>query len=309
MLLFSISNANAIIAYIPQINQSLDTARQLLRLSRLPFQASHEHKGEIKISNIGDIRLNNLSFSYPSRQKMPALRNLDLIIPANHCTALVGQSGSGKSTVASILLGLYPTSSTWHDNSSAATVGGVDICELHIPTLRSLIGVVSQNPTLFPATVLENITYGLDPCSSLVSMENISMAMKAASIEEYVLSLPNGLETAIGEGGIGLSTGQAQRVVIARALCRRPKLLILDEATSTLDSDNAEIVKQTVTDLMRQSNDLTVLIITHAKEMMEVADNVLVLEKGSLAQQGTYEHLSNVDGPLKEILKAGDAAG
>ena len=305
MLLFSMSNVNAIIACIPQINQSLDTATRLLRLSDLPLNASHEHLGSVQISSIGDIRFNAVNFRYPSRPHSLVLKDFNMTILEKSCTAIVGQSGSGKSTVTSLLLGLYPAPFSWSRHEPTVTIGGIGIQQLHIPTLRSLIAVVPQKPTIFAASVWANITYGLSLDSPLTSIENVRNAMKAAGIEDFVQSLLNGIETAIGEGGIGISTGQAQRIVIARALCRRPKLLILDEATSALDRDNAEIVRQSILQVMKKRKDLTVLIITHAREMMEIANNVVVLKTGTVVQQGAYENLSRKNGPLREILTAG----
>lgn len=166
MLLFSTANANAIIAYIPQISSSADTASRLLRLSHLPLHKSHEHSGTIKL-NPSDpatlsrpITFTNLTFTYPSRgPSAPALSTLNLTIQPGTSTALVGTSGSGKSTIAALLLGLYPVPT--NTTTSPLTLSPHPITNLHIPTLRSSISIVSQTPTLFPTSVRTNITYGL----------------------------------------------------------------------------------------------------------------------------------------------------
>lgn len=304
MLLFSIANANAVVAFIPQISSSRDTASRLLRLANLPEGASHEHSGTARIQNVGSINFINLDFTYPSRPENPVLRNFNLNIPANICTAIVGQSGSGKSTIASLLLGFYPPKPSKSARPSV-TLGGRDIRQLHIPSLRSLIAVVPQQPTLFAASIQANLSYGLDPSSPLSSMMNLRAATRAAGIDEYIDSLPQGYSTLVGDGGMGLSGGQAQRLVIARALVRRPKILILDEATSALDAESAEIVKQSVKKLVKNGQGITVIIITHAFEMMQLAENVVVLEHGRVVEEGRYHTLAEHAGALRTMLTAG----
>jgi ATP-binding cassette, subfamily B (MDR/TAP), member 1 len=268
MLLFSTANANAVIAYIPQISSSADTATRLLWLSNLPLHRSHEHSGTVKLNNSdprilsGPIKFINLTFSYPSRgPSAPALSRLNLTIRSGTFTALVGGSGSGKSTIASLFLGLYPpgTLPNVHHPSDASseppslTLSGHDIRSLHIPALRSAIAIVSQTPTLFLTSVRQNITYGLDLLSPLTTTANVHSAAKQAGIHDFILTLPRGYDTQIGEGGLGLSGGQAQRVVIARTLCRKPRILVLNEATSALYGEFAEVVRRSIASLIEQS--------------------------------------------------------
>jgi ATP-binding cassette subfamily B (MDR/TAP) protein 1 len=233
-----------------------------------------------------------------------ALDHFNLTIPSNTCTAIVGASGSGKSTIVSLLLGLYPPGLSKSDPPSL-TIGGRDIRSLDISTLRSLIAVVPQQPTLFPATITANITYGLPRTSPLSHPSNIRVAATAAGIHDFIATLPQQYETPIGDGGIGLSGGQAQRIVIARALVRCPKILILDEATSSLDSESAEVIRQTVKRLVEREKGLTVIIVTHAKEMMMVARNVVVIEKGHVVEEGPFERLTREGGALWRMLRAG----
>lgn len=308
MLLFSIGYAGTVLSWsefftlhlacfnssltciVPQIGTSRDMAAQLLRLANLPEGVSHEHRGELSVSRVTPVTISGLSFRYPSRPDALVLRDISLTISKNSCTAIVGRSGSGKSTIASLLLSLYesPLSSR---GLAAISLGGVDIRLLHTLSLRSLISVVSQQPTIFPGTIQENISYGLDETSPLRSMHNICAAAQAAGIDDFIYSLPQGYTTIIGDGGVGLSGGQAQRLVIARALVRRPQILILDEATSSLDPNSAEVIRQTVRRLVSAQTGLTVVIITHAREMMEIADQVVVLEQGCLVERGRYRDL------------------
>lgn len=287
---------------VPQINSACDTATRLLRLSRLPFASSHEHVGKLRVFEPVPVQFTNLKFRYPRRPEALVLRNFSLTIPANSCTAIVGCSGSGKSTIASLLLGLYPSSSSL-SGPPAITLGGMDIWQLHIPTLRSLIALVPQHPRLFADTIRANIAYGLNPCSRLNSMKNIRAAAQAVGIDEFICSLPEGYSTLVGDGGLGLSGGQTQRLVIARALVRQPRILILDEATSNLDGESAEIIRRSIKKLVAARKGLTVILITHAKEIMEMADNVVVIDGGSVAEQGPYHDLmQRPGGKLKEML-------
>lgn len=282
------------------MSSSRDTAARLLRLVEPPRRPSHEHVGKLTISDPTPIKFTNLNFRYPRRPDTLTLRDFSLTIPANTCTAIVGRSGSGKSTIASLLLSLYeapPPSSK--DGTATVTLGRIDIRHLHTPTLRSLMSIVPQQPTLFPDTISANISYGLDPSSPLNTMENIRAAAQAAGIHEFIESLPRGYATVVGDGGggIGLSGGQAQRVVIARALVRQPRILILDEATSSLDIESAEVIRQTVRRLVADGKrGLTVIIITHAKEMMEIADNIVVVDQGRVVEEGPYHVLAKRPG-------------
>lgn len=190
------------------------------------------------------------------------------------------------------------------------TLGGADILRLHVPTLRSQISIVSQQPTIFPGTIHDNISYGLDQHSPLASSHNVRTAAQGAGIDDFISSLPRGYNTVIGDGGVGLSGGQKQRVVIARALLRQPQILILDEATSSLDPAGAEIVRQTVQQLVAVHQSLTVIIVTHSKEMIEIANHVVVLDQGAIVEDGPYQTLANMKGgKLNALLSDPEEVG
>lgn len=297
MLLFSMSQANNIIAFVPQINASRDTATRLLRLAFLPYRSSHEHTGHIRLSHPGPITFTNTSFAYPTRPTLPVLSSLTLTLHPGTTTALVGSSGCGKSTLATLLLALHPP------DSGTLTINNVPISHLHTPTLRSLITLVPQHPTLLPATLAANIAYGLPESSPLASLPSIRAAASAAGIDTFILSLPSGYNTCVGPGGTGLSAGQTQRVAIARALVRAPALLILDEATSALDGESAAEMRATIRGLGRRG--VGVLVITHEKAMMEACGEVVVMKGGKVAERGLFAELVGRGGELTRLMGEG----
>ena len=327
ILLWTLPNASNIFAFIPQGSTAQEAATRLLRLVRQPLN-SFEMNGNILIDKVGAVTFSSVNFSYPTRPTQLVLRNLSLSIDVGQCVAIVGSSGSGKSTIASLLLKLYSTGQSSFSPAGAVYLNGKDIAEIHTPTLRSLVSIVPQIPSLFPATVRENIVYGLPQGSKLARADNVHKAAVAAGIEDFILSLPQGYETLIGEGGIGVSGGQAQRIAIARALVRQPHVLILDEATSALDVDSADKIRQTIISLLRanrrssasfvdvpldrgshQPSPLTVIIITHSREMMNFADKVVMLHEGRIVEEGPYDELlRGHNGPFSRMMRGGERA-
>ena len=297
MLLFSLTSATENMASIPQINASRSTASNLLLLTRLPYKASHEHTGRVRLAHPIYISFKNTTFTYPLRPTLPIVRGLNLSLAAATSTALVGASGSGKSTIASLLLALYPP------DSGIITINGVSISQLHIHTLRSLIAVVPQQPTLFPATIAENIAYALPEGSLDTLPYQIRSAAKAAGIDTFIDSLPLGYNTLIGDGGSGLSGGQAQRIAIARAVARKPHFLILDEATSGLDQDTASGIRQMIRALEEQG--IGVLVITHDRRMMQACREVVVLKDGAVCERGHFQDLVLQGGELSRLIGSG----
>jgi ATP-binding cassette subfamily B (MDR/TAP) protein 1 len=310
ILMLSIGHASHIAKYIPQINTARDAGSRLIRLARLP-QDSHELRGTDQLFHAGDITLENVNFTYPARKDHQVLHNITFDIPRGSCTAIVGSSGSGKSTIAALLLKLYQTTTQPSGYRPEISISNHDIKRLHTLTLRSRIAMVSQTPVLFSGTIAENITYGLSMSSSCAKPNNIRAAAHAAGVADFIESLPQGYETLVGEGGTGLSGGQAQRIAIARALIREPDVLILDEATSALDVESASIIRDTIHQLVKdsqrkstledmtgtvgrdgQQKHMTVIIITHAREMMAIASHIVVLDKGRVVEEGSFEELS-----------------
>lgn len=226
----------------------------------------------------GEISFKNLTFAYPSRPKENVLKNIDVRIPANQMVALVGASGAGKSTIASLLLRL-------HDPISGAILfDQKDSREYSLSALRSQIALVPQDIFLFGGTIRENIAYGKTGATD----EEITEAAQKANAMEFISRFPEKLETIVGERGTQLSGGQRQRIAIARAVLKNPKILILDEATSSLDSESERLVQDALEKLMTGR---TSVVIAHRLSTVRKADQILVLDMGKLVEKGTHVEL------------------
>lgn len=289
LLLFGISNSTNMLAMIPQINSSRVTATHMLELANLDSSSSHENKGTERLSTIFPVKFNRLSFTYPARFETRTISSFSLSLNPNSTTALVGPSGSGKSTIAALLIGLYPPDTS---TPPPLTFNRVSIANCHIPSLRAFISLVPQTPILFPATILHNIIYGLPESSSCANLPSAIASSKDAGIHEFITSLPQSYNTMVGDGGQELSGGQAQRIVISRALVRKPKLLILDEATSGLDGGSAEVIRETVQKLKKREG-MATLVVSHTAEMMKMAGRVVVMEEGKIIESGGFDELKN----------------
>lgn len=298
LLVLGLSNASTMISMIPQLSSSCATATQMLYLADLSKNESIESKGTSRLSSPFPVQMNNLSFTY-ANQTNKTLDNISLTIEPGTCTTIVGHSGSGKSTIIALLQGLYPPDIQLH-GPPALTYNNRSILECNITALRSFLSVVPQSPLLFPTTVLENIVYGLPENSPLRNPKAVEHAASESGIHDFIVSLPQGYNTAIGDGGQGVSGGQAQRIAIARALVRRPKILIMDEATSALDSESAEKVKRCICGLI--SRGVAVVMITHNIEMMRNADKIVVLDHGKIVEIGAFEELLGRKSALATLL-------
>lgn len=227
---------------------------------------------------LGGIRFEHLSFSYPTRKDQQVLRDINIDIKPDSLVALVGPSGAGKSTMVSLLLRLYePTS---------GRILFDETCNQKIPlsVLRSQMAIVPQDIFLFGGTIRENIAYGKPNATA----EQIESAARKANAWEFIQKFPEGLDTLVGERGTQLSGGQRQRVAIARAVLKNPKILILDEATSSLDSESERLVQDALEKLMKGR---TSIVIAHRLSTIRQADMILVLDHGQIVEKGTHEEL------------------
>lgn len=238
----------------------------------------------------GEVRFDNVDFSYPSRAETLVLRNLSFFLEPGEAVALVGPSGSGKSTVAALLSRLY------EPQSGTLFLDGDAFHELDASWLRRQVGVVSQEPILFATSIKENIRYGREEANA----EEIEAAARAANAHGFISDFADGYETTVGERGVRLSGGQKQRVAIARALIKDPKILILDEATSALDANTEHLVKEALERLMVGR---TTLIIAHRLSTVQQADRVMVLDHGALVEQGRHQDLIEQNGLYRRLVE------
>jgi ATP-binding cassette subfamily C protein len=240
------------------------------------------------------IRFEEVSFAYPDKAGAPAVRDLTLTIPAGKTTAIVGASGAGKSTVADLLMGLIVP------DRGRMLVDGIPLSTERVRSWRNQIGYVAQDNFLFNDSIRANLLWACPEASD----EEMGQALRMAAAEEFVSELPDGLETMLGDRGVRLSGGERQRLALARALLRRPSLLILDEATSALDSENEKRIQSAIEGLHGQ---VTILLITHRLSTVRRADVIHVLEQGRLVESGHWTTLmSRTEGRFRALSKAQD---
>lgn len=231
----------------------------------------------------GDIKLENLHFSYPSKPNTEILKGINLHLKPKTTTALVGKSGGGKSTIVQLLMRFYePTSGCIRiDGKALPTVNACD--------LRKHVGIVSQDPELFDISILENLLFGMENPEKVTKGEVIE-ACKMAHAHEFISKLDEGYMSRVGERGTKLSGGQKQRLALARCFLRKPKLLFLDEATSALDAESEALVQEGI-DKLLQISDSTVLLIAHRLSTVMNANQIAVLSEGQVAELGTHDEL------------------
>ena len=244
----------------------------------------------IKVKDLNSsLSFNDVSFTYGNKDEK-VLNNINFKINKGEIFALVGPSGAGKSTLVDLIPRFYDTL------SGSIKIDGKDIKDLELKSLRSLMGIVTQETFLFDDTVKANISYGVEN----ISDDEIKNASKAANAHEFIKKLPDGYNTIIGERGVSLSGGQKQRIAIARAIVKNPPILILDEATSSLDSESEKHVQSAIENLMSER---TVFVIAHRLSTVHNANKILVLENGQIVQEGKHDDLINVDGLYKQLHK------
>jgi ATP-binding cassette subfamily B protein len=250
-----------------------------------------ERPGAVPLHDLaGRVCFEHVSFAYPGAREDGAhvLHDIDFCAEPGQTIALIGPTGSGKSTIVSLISRFYdPT-------SGRVTIDGVDVRDATLYSLRSNIGVVLQNPFLFSATIRENIAYGVPEAP----MQEVEAAARAANAEEFVKRFPNGYDTRVGERGVTLSGGQKQRIAIARALLYNPRILILDDSTSSVDTETEHLIQQALAQLMRNR---TTFVIAQRLLTLKSADCILVLDEGRIVERGTHDDLLQSDGLYRRI--------
>jgi ABC-type multidrug transport system fused ATPase/permease subunit len=238
----------------------------------------------------GEVRFENVAFAYPGRTDVTVLNNISLTATKGQQIALVGPSGAGKSTVASLLLQFYHTTqgNIFYDDKN--------VNDIPLSQLRKQLAYVPQDVMLFGGTLFENIAYG----NPNATEQEVIDAAKKANAFDFIMAFPEKMETIVGERGIKLSGGQRQRIAIARAILKNPAILILDEATSALDSESESLVQEALDNLMQNR---TTFVIAHRLSTIRKADKIIVIDKGTVAEQGTHEELiKNETGIYKKLV-------
>jgi len=251
---------------------------------------------DVTAAQVEGISFNEVQFSYPSRADVPVIQGLSFDLPKGQTLALVGKSGSGKSTVASLLMRFYQ-SQGGQISSGAHAVESYDL-----QAWRKSLALVPQDVLLFGGSIRENITYG----KTSATEEEIIQAAKEANAWEFIEGFPEGLDTKVGDRGVQLSGGQRQRIAIARALLKDPQLLILDEATSALDSESERLVQEALDRLMQGR---TSVVIAHRLSTIRKAHQILVMEQGQGIERGTHDELMKLDGAYAELIRLQDVLG
>ncbi|KAL8152327.1 hypothetical protein V2J09_010087 [Rumex salicifolius] len=247
-------------------------------INRVPVIDASSEEGIVLNELKGEIELKDVHFRYPARPDVPIFSGFSLYIPSGTTAALVGQSGSGKSTVISLVERFYDP------DAGQVLIDGVNLRNLRLSWVRQKIGLVSQEPILFATTMKENIKYGKEDATD----EEIRVAVERANAAKFIDKLPKGLDTMAGEHGTQLSGGQKQRIAIARAILKNPKILLLDEATSALDAESERIVQDALDRIM---SNRTTVVVAHRLTTIKNADNIAVVHQGKIVEQGTHEKL------------------
>lgn len=269
-----------------EIRQSLVDMGEMFDLLEQPSEVSDKPDAPNLAVGTGAIELDQVAFGYD--QERAILKNVSLSVPGGQTVAIVGTSGSGKSTIGRLLFRFYDV------QGGALRIDGQDVRDVTQESLHQAIGVVPQDTVLFNDTIRYNIAYGRDNASE----EDVIGAAKASQIHDFIMSLPDGYDTAVGERGLKLSGGEKQRVGIARTLLKNPPILLLDEATSALDSETEQGIMDA---LKRASEGRTVITIAHRLSTIADADKIVVLEKGEVVEQGTHTDLLEANGRYAQL--------
>lgn len=270
------------------IQNALIAADRLFEIMDLEVESSDD-TFPIQKEDVGDIYFKNVSFRYGSRANV--FDRLTLVFPKGKISGVIGESGSGKSTLVSLLQNLYPL------QAGNIYIGEHDIKFINNASLRQIVSVVPQRIDLFAGNVLENIALG----DYQPDMQRIVHFCNKLGMMSFIESLPNGFGTYLGENGASLSGGQKQRIAIARALYRNPEILILDEATASLDPDSEQFVQQAIRMLATEGK--TIIFITHRLAAVQEFDRLYVLDKGKLIEEGTHSELLMKEGKYFDMIR------
>jgi ATP-binding cassette subfamily B protein len=281
-----IGSVTSILNVYPNLVKGFESLHSVTEV--LLSDETEEYKGKVKPEKFsGSYQFKGVSFSYKDSDRH-VLDDFSLDVKPGETVAFVGESGSGKSTILNLIIGFYKP------QSGRILIDGMPMSELSMSRYRQSLAIVLQNNILFSGSIRENITYGLPH----ISEEKLQRAVWMANLQDVIDSLPEGLDTKVGEHGGRLSGGQRQRIAIARALVRDPKIIILDEATSALDNASERHVQNAMEQLMQGR---TTFIVAHRLSTVKNADRIIVLKKGKIVESGTYEQLLDMKGEFYKL--------
>jgi ABC-type multidrug transport system fused ATPase/permease subunit len=262
-----------------QLQKTVGASERILEILGEDSEITPSEESPLFVPVHGHVQFNDVAFSYPTRPDVAVLKGISLDVAAGHKIALVGQSGAGKSTIVQLLMRYYNLS------NGSITIDGRDLSNFNITDLRKNIAVVPQEVMLFGGTIIENIKYGKVNATDAEVRE----AARKANALAFVESFPEGFETVVGERGVKLSGGQRQRIAIARAILKDPAILILDEATSSLDAESERLVQEALDELMQNR---TTIIIAHRLATIRKVDTIYVIREGQIVETGTHDELA-----------------
>jgi subfamily B ATP-binding cassette protein MsbA len=269
-----------------QVKNGLAAAERVFEILEVENTIVNKANAVVKNSFDSSITIENINFKYEEEN---VLKNFSLEVPKGKTVALVGQSGSGKSTIANLLTRFYDV------QEGSVKIDGIDIKDMTLESLRDLMGLVTQDSILFNDSIKNNIKLGKQDATD----EEIIDALKVANAYEFVAALPNGIETNIGDAGGKLSGGQKQRLSIARAVLKNPPIMILDEATSALDTESEKFVQVALENMMQNR---TSIVIAHRLSTIQKADKIVVMHKGEIVEQGTHDELLTLNGSYSKLV-------
>ena len=269
-----------------QLTEALAGLDRTEELMNMAAEEDDENRKVVLEDLKGEINFDNVSFSYEEGKKV--IKNINFNVPAGSVTALVGSSGSGKSTIAGL------SATFLNPESGTITIDNKDMSKIKLSSYRKYLGVVLQDEFLFEGTIRANILFPRPDATE----EELQNAVKAAYVNEFTDRFDDGLDTLIGERGVKLSGGQRQRLAIARAILADPKIIILDEATSSLDTESESLIQKSLSELVK---DRTTIVIAHMLSTIKQADKILVIEAGSIAERGTHDELIAAKGRYYDL--------